>query len=164
MQNTNILVPTIEELRKKVKNENKELNDDYEINEILVNETLKIISNLPDFYSYLNNKNFEDYELSYLVLWELCFYVKKEYFDKDYNLIWDKKDYHNILEIILDLIHSKDNDIKTLAIIWFIEWISQQIETKEHMNNLRTSLIHDELQKSLDDVNNFWNTKNTNYL
>jgi hypothetical protein len=64
--------------------------------------------------------------------------------------------YSNFWNFLFKKIKSNNKELSTLWVIWFIEWISQQVSNNDNMKNLRKLLFYSELQNWLDDVNNFW--------
>jgi len=110
-------------------------------------------------YFYENGYDDEDLISSYTVCSCLIYFIKHKFLDENFNIIWNKKELNIILKIFNIITVSNNSYLSTLWVIWFIEWLSQQVDNQNNMNNLRKILFYHELQKGLDDVNNFWNWK-----
>ena len=113
-------VPTLQELKEKVKKENIEFNDDYEIDEHSTLAMLKLLENNFDYFEFLEEKNFEHYELPTVVSDHIRYYVDtcltKNKIDKLVLL-------YNYLE---DLITEWDSEIINTIQVWFLEIIAPE--------------------------------------
>lgn len=68
-------VPTLKELKEKIKKENIEFNDDYEIDEHSTLAMLKLLETNLDYFEFLEEQKFEHYELSTVVSSHIRYYV-----------------------------------------------------------------------------------------
>lgn len=113
-------VPTLKELKEKIKKENIEFNDDYEIDEHSTLAMLKLLETNLDYFEFLEEQKFEHYELSTVVSSHIRYYVDdcltKNKIDKLESL-------YNYLE---DLITAWDSEIINTIQVWFLEIIAPE--------------------------------------
>jgi hypothetical protein len=119
---------------------------------------LKLFKEIPWFkkYYYEQWNDNEELDCDFSVMMVLAHFTRDNYLDKNYRIIWDKQEYKKILHIIDELITSNNIENKNLALIGFIEWISQSVNNNEEMLQLKESLILERLKNWLDQVNKFW--------
>ncbi len=115
MENNN-KVPTLEDLIKNTENFNKKYPDyDYKSNINLLQEIINLISNFKNFHKFLEDKCFDDYELPYIVFWELLLYLEKCFFDNN------QTEVINIFLYLSDIYKNWDIKVKDLILVWLFE-------------------------------------------
>ena len=113
-------IPTIAELQKKVDEDNKWLESPYELHLESLQVSLKLIEDNPDFYQFLIEKEFEDYEITYCIFPEIYYYVKdclKN--DKEGNVI-------QIFKYLEELLDHNDPEVVNLVQVWFLEMCTEE--------------------------------------
>jgi hypothetical protein len=116
------------------------------------------LNNIEWFKKYYYAKDYDDEELEmpFIVIWVLNSFIKEKYLDKEYRIVWNKKEFLDILKIMNYFLDSKEDILVEIVLIWFLEWISQNITSNIYSKNLRKILFYPKLQQWLDKINLFW--------
>lgn len=119
MKNINKNIPTIQELRKKVEKEKLEFNADIEFDELGIKVVLNLLKHNKDFYNYLVNNNFSDFDLTTVVFSYIEYYILEKIEQNETQTVI------SILNYIESLLKTWDIEIENLIHTWLIENISQ---------------------------------------
>jgi hypothetical protein len=111
MENSKLHIPTLRELKQVCTNEKY----DNVPSDKLLWAGIRILKENYKFHQFLENIDFEDYELPYAIFSQIIDFIKYCY---------DKKDIDNIENIFLyleNMLKSKDDNILDLVCIWALE-------------------------------------------
>lgn len=116
--NNRFIVPTYEELWKKLLKEFPEHYNDFLKNEELIKMCLKLLNANSDFYNYLVEKNYENYDLPTVVFEEIAYYAQ-------YCLTKNKIDeIREILQYLENLVLEWDDEVINTISVWFLEFLA----------------------------------------
>lgn len=136
MNNKKYDIPTLNELKHKVKQEQIKFNSVFELNEKVVSVIINMLENNPDFYKYLVDNNFNDFELTTVVFSEI------RYFALEKINIWETEYVEKIFDYLENIINSKDIEIINIIQIGLLEtiWMDDFKKMKPYM---KESLIYE---------------------
>lgn len=81
----------------------------------LLEINIEIINKFFNFLIFLENKNFDYYELPYILYWEIIFYIEELYKN------WNKEYIEKILIFLDEKLQNENENINTLIQIWVFE-------------------------------------------